>query len=101
MNPDHRLAVLRRLSDKRVLAGRQVDVRPIDALAHGGDGARAVLAAERQDHDVGLLHNFKGFAEESLIRACLVVTRGIEDLSLRHLRLQHLKKVPAVRLEFS
>ena len=83
VNADHRLAQLLRLPDEGVLAGGQVDVSAIHALAHGGDGAGAVLAAQGQQNHVSQLGDFDGFRKQAFIRPCLVIAGSVQNADVR------------------
>ena len=78
-----RLAQSRRLADEAFLAGGQVDGRGVHPLAHGGNGAGAVLAAQGQDGHIGLPNLGEGFLIPGGFLARYGITVGIEDLGFR------------------
>ena len=60
VDADERFAEFSEPGDQDFLAGREVDVGGVDALAGGGDRGGAVLAAKGEQDDVGILGDGEG-----------------------------------------
>ena len=99
MYPYHGLAQLRCLPDERLLTGRQIDVRAVHALSHGGNRAGAVLSAQRQNQYIRLRSYLQRFPETGSVRPCLGISVCINHL--RNPGLQFLQEAFAMGVELA
>ena len=99
VNADHRLVQVGSCPDESILTPRQVNVRRVHALAHGGHGTGAVLAAQRQNDQISPGSGLQSLSKMAFVRASDGITVSIGDFRVGQRRCELCKQAGAVRLD--